>query len=131
LRAAAFRAEDGYGGRLEYLSDGLCARRLPKCSREAGLTQVSIRALSESTRAPLSAEEAQTVRSWMLGPFAERIRPDALPAVWERFAALWEHDAAASLIDDPDFFLVRTAFLVSGRKLSSDCEDPVRERSEA
>ena len=109
LREAALRGErDWYGGRLGPFH-GLLARELPALLRDAGCTDVMLTPLSDVDRAPLGARRQREILRWLRGPFADRIQRYARPADWDDFMS-----SVGELVAGPNFFFVRTSFLVYG-----------------
>jgi ubiquinone/menaquinone biosynthesis C-methylase UbiE len=117
LRAAMQRGEaKHYGGKLSYVFDGYAGRKLPRLLREAGLVERRLFAFSDLDLAPLPPHREEEIRDWLLGSFLERLRDELTPVDIDRYRALFDPDVAGYLLRDPDFFLVRTWLLATGRK---------------
>jgi SAM-dependent methyltransferase len=117
LRAAVFRgAAEDYGGQLDYAYVPYLGRDLPRLCREAGLADIQLRIVADVDRAPLGDARAAEIGDWVRDWLDGRVRDYLAPTDRAAVLALFDPARPGYLPRDPDFFLSRSWFLVTGRR---------------
>lgn len=117
LRIAVWRAAaDDYGDRLPYTFHGYAGREVVGWMRAAGLDAVTVHPVTVVDRFPLSPARRDELLAWFTGPFLERIVPYLAPVDSDWFRACFAPDGPSGLLDDPDFFMLRTSLLTVGHR---------------
>jgi ubiquinone/menaquinone biosynthesis C-methylase UbiE len=116
VRAAAYRgAAENYGGRFAEPYHPYLGRELPRFLREAGLTEIEIKAVADVDAAPLDSARATELRAWFRDWVDGRLRDYLAPTDQSALLALVDPEHPAFLLDSPDFFFCRTWLLATGR----------------
>jgi hypothetical protein len=117
LRAAVRRgAAEGYSGsKLDYTYHPYLGRDLPRLMRDAGLTEIGVRAFADVDRSPLDPHRETELQNWLRGWVDGRLRDYLAPRDRDAVRALVDPDDPAYVLRGRDYFLCRTWLLVTGR----------------
>jgi ubiquinone/menaquinone biosynthesis C-methylase UbiE len=116
LRAAQLRArQEETGGHLDHSNIRHFGRELTRMLREAGLADIRIQPVSDIDRAPHDPAREAEIAHWFSGLLSRRIGDYLAPVDRQRLEAYVDPASETYLLNSPDFFMVRTWFLATGR----------------